>query len=388
MLNRIPTAWLQLRYQKVRLIVALAGVIFAVLIVFMQLGIRNALFDSATLFHESLKGDCFLISPRSTALISMESFSQRRLLQTLAFPEVDFVDPIYLGFAQWRNPQHRSYWRSIFVIGFDLEHSILDLSEVEENLDSLKTPDVVLFDRDSMSQFGPIASEFQQQGSVTTEIGFSGNTRKVEVAGLFKLGTSFSADGNLITSDLNFFRIFNRDQSAIDVGLIKLKPGTNIEQFTQSLKQYLPSDVEVLSKSEFIALEKEYWQSSTSIGFIFSLGVFLGIIVGIVVVYQILYTNISEHLPEYATLKAIGYRHKYLLSIVLQQAIFIAILGYIPGFISSILLYEFVKQGTGLPISMSVGRATFVLLSTIIMCFVSGLSAVFKLSAADPADVF
>ena len=388
MLKRIPTAWLQLRYQKTRLIVALAGVIFAVLIVFMQLGIRDALFDSATMFHESLKGDCFLISPRSTALISMESFSQRRLFQSLALPEVDYVDPIYLGSAQWRNPQHRSDWRSIFVIGFDVEYSVLDIAGVEENLDSLKIPDVVLFDRDSMPEFGAIALNFERQGGVTTEIGFAGETRKIEVAGLFKLGTSFGADGNLVTSDLNFRRIFNRDRSAIDIGLIKLKSGTNVAQFTRNLKEYLPSDVKVLSKQEFIDLEKEYWQSSTPIGFIFSLGVLLGVIVGIVVVYQILYTNISEHLPEYATLKAIGYRHKYLLSIVLQQAIFIAILGYVPGFISSVLLYEFVEQGTGLPISMAVGRATFVLVSTIIMCFISGLSAVVKLRAADPADIF
>jgi putative ABC transport system permease protein len=389
MFKKLPTAWLQLRYQKVRLIVALAGVIFAILIVFMQLGIRDALFNSAVLFHQSLKGDCFLISPRSTALISMESFSQRRLLQTLVFPEVDFVNPIYLDFAQWRNPQNRTYWRNIFVIGFDLKHPILDLSEVEKNLDLLKMPDVVLFDQDSMEQFGPIVSKFQQQSNVSTEMSVTGDTRKIEVVGLFKLGTSFGADGNLVTSHLNFLRIFsNRDEGLIDVGLIKLKPGTNIEQFTQSLKEYLPQDVKVLSQQEFINFEKEYWQTSTSIGFIFSLGVFLGIVVGIVVVYQILYTNISEHLPEYATLKAIGYRHRYLLSVVLQQAVFIAILGYIPGFLLSIIQYEFVKQGTGLPIAMTLERAIFVLMSTIIMCFISGVSAVGKLTAADPADIF
>lgn len=389
MFNKLPTAWLQLRYQKVRLIVALSGVVFAVVIVFMQLGIRDALFNSAVRLHEGLKGDCFLISPRSTSLIAMESFPERRLSQTLAFEEVDFVSSVYLDFGQWKNPDSRNYWRNIFVIGFDIRHQIFDFPGVEENIDKLKTPDLVLFDRDSRSEFGRIVSEVQQQESIVTEIGNGGSNRKIKVAGLFKLGTSFGSDGNLLTSHLNFLRIFsNRHKGLIDIGLIKLNPGTNIEQFKRNLKEYLPKDTKVLLKQEFIEFEKNYWQSSTAIGFIFNLGVSLGIIVGIVVVYQILYSNVSEHLAEYATLKAMGYRHKYLLSIVLQQALFIAILGYIPGFLFSVIQYEIAKKATLLPITMTFDRAVFVLVATVIMCFISGATAVGKLRAADPADIF
>lgn len=158
MFEKLPTAWLQLRYQKVRLIVALSGVIFAVVIIFMQLGLRDALFDSAVRLHQGLKGDCFLISSRSTALIAMQSFPERRLLQALAFLEVDFVNPIYLDFAQWKNPQTRNYWRNIFVIGFDLRHQVFNFPGVAENLDKLKRPDVVLFDQNSRSEFGSIVS--------------------------------------------------------------------------------------------------------------------------------------------------------------------------------------------------------------------------------------
>ena len=389
MIRKLPTAWLQLRYQKVRLIVALSGVIFAVVIIFMQLGIRDALFDSAVRLHEGLQGDCFLISPRSTSLIAMESFPERRLSQSLAFKEVDFVSPIYLDFAQWKNPQTRNYWRNIFVIGFDLRHQVFDFPGFRKNIDQLKTPDVVLFDRDSRSEFGPIVAEFEKQGSLTTEVGNNGSNRRIKVAGLFKLGTSFGSDGNLITSHLNFLRIVsNRNKGLIDIGLIKLKPGTKVEQFKHKLEKYLPKDVKVLSKQELINFEKHYWQTSTAIGFIFNLGVFLGIVVGIVVVYQILYSNVSEHLPEYATLKAMGYRHKYLLSMVLQQALFIAIFGYIPGFLISVIQYEFAKGATLLPIAMTLERAIFVLGATIIMCFISGATAVGKLRAADPADIF
>ncbi|MEA5565390.1 MULTISPECIES: ABC transporter permease DevC [unclassified Anabaena] len=389
MFSKLPTAWLQLRYQKTRLIVALSGVIFAVIIVFMQLGIRDALFDSAVRLHQGLQGDCFLISPRSTSLVAMESFPQRRLTQALAFDEVEFVNPIYLGFVQWKNTATRDSWRNIFVIGFELQEQIFDFPGVAENLNILKLPDMVLFDRSSRAEFGPIVAEFEQQRDITAEVSDRGPNRKIQVGGLFELGASFGSDGNLVTSHLNFLRIFsNRQQGFINIGLIKLKPGNNADAFVKKLKDFLPKDVKVFSKAELIAFEKNYWQSSTAIGFIFNLGVGLGIIVGIVVVYQILYSNVSEHLAQYATLKAMGYRHNYLLSMVLQQALFIAFLGYIPGFILSIIQYEFAKKATLLPIEMSFSRAIFVMLATVIMCFISGATAVGKLKSADPADIF
>ena len=240
--GKLPTAWLQLRYQKTRLLVALSGVIFAVVIVFMQLGIRDALFDSAVRLHQALQGDCFLISPRTTSLIGMESFPQRRLLQTLAFEEVDFVSPIYLDFAQWKNPETRNYWRNIFVIGFDLKHLAFDLPGLAENMELLKLPDQLLFDQDSRSEFGPIVADFKKNGSVITEVSNKGNNRKIEVAGLFKLGTSFGSDGNLIMSHLNFLRIFsNRSYGLINIGLIRLKPGTNINKFIEDIQAYLPN---------------------------------------------------------------------------------------------------------------------------------------------------
>jgi putative ABC transport system permease protein len=390
MSDRLFTSWLQLKYQKIRFLIALSGVIFAVVIVFMQLGIRDALFDSAVHFHKGLQGDCFIISPRSTSLIAMESFSQRRLAQALAFEEVEFVNPIYLDFAQWKNPESRKYWRNIFIIGFDLRYNSFNLPGIAANIDQLEITDNILFDRTSRVEFGAIAKQFEQQDSVITELGSnSGANRQIKVVGLFELGTSFGSDGNIITSDVNFLRILNtRKKGLIDVGLIKLKAGIEPEVFKTKLQAYLPQDVRVFTKQEFIDFEKHYWQSSTAIGFIFNLGVALGLIVGIVVVYQILYTNVSEHLQEYATLKAIGYSHQYLLNLVFQQALFIGILGYIPGILITIIQYQFAKQATLLPIEMTWQRALFVLIATIIMCLISGVSAMNKLKYANPADIF
>ncbi|MGB5596952.1 MAG: ABC transporter permease DevC [Crocosphaera sp.] len=386
---RLPTAWLQLRHQKTRLLVALAGVIFAVVIVFMQFGLKHSLFASAVRFHQSLQGDVVLISPKSNALIAMASFSDRRLWQVLAFEEVEWVSPIYIGFAQWQNPQDKTYWRNIFLIGFDVRHSVLNLPGIKENQERLKIPENVLFDQNSRPEFGLIISSVEEKGKVSTQLTQGGQTKEINVVGLFTLGTSFGSDGNIVTSDVNFLRIFNqRPKNSIDVGLIKLKPGINNEEFAAKLRRYLPQDVKVLSKQEYIDFEQYHWNSSTAIGFIFNLGIILGIIVGIVVVYQILYSNVSEHLPQYATLKAIGYRNRYLLSMILQQATFIAILGYIPGFLISMMIYDFAKKSTFLPIAMTIQRAVFVFMLTLIMCFIAGVTAIKKLKDADPADIF
>ncbi|HBL60828.1 MAG TPA: ABC transporter, partial [Cyanobacteria bacterium UBA8803] len=218
-----------------------------------------------------------------------------------------------------------------------------------------------------------------------TEVG----GRRIRVGGLFTLGASFGADGNIVTSDLNFLRLFSqREKGLIDIGIIGLEPGANREIVLKNLKRELPDDVKILSKEEFIAWEKNYWQTSTSIGFVFSLGTAMGFIVGIVIVYQILYTDVDDHLPEYATLKAMGYKNSYLLVVVFQEALMLAILAYFPGCLVALGLYGLTKNATSLPMAMSLGKAATVLILTIVMCSVSGAIAVRKLQAADPADIF
>jgi putative ABC transport system permease protein len=260
MILKISTAWLQLKHEKLRFLVAIGGISFAVVLIFMQLGLRAALFDSAVALHNKLEGEIFFISPRSTALIAMENFSERRLYQALAFKEVEDVIPIYLGFAQWKNPQTRNYWRNIYVIGFDLNRNVFNLPGVNKNLNKLKEPDVVLFDDASRTEFGPVAQEFNQKGSVVTEIGDRGpGNRKITVVGLFTLGTSFGADGNLITSDLNFLRIFlQRQKGFINMGVVQVKPGYDVNKLIKAMRKKFPQDIKILSKQEFMDFEKNY----------------------------------------------------------------------------------------------------------------------------------
>ncbi|MBD2570524.1 ABC transporter permease DevC [Anabaena lutea] len=382
--QKIPLSWLQLTREKTRLAVALSGIAFADILMFMQLGFRDALYYSNVRMHESLKGDIVLINSQSNAVLAMKPFSQRRLFKTLDLPEVQSVYPIYLDYTSWKNPV-TGRPRSILTFGINPEVNVFDLAGVDENLNKLKLPDVVLFDRSSRLEYGPIAEDVDQGKIVSAEV----RRRRIKVVGLFTLGASFGADGNLITSDVNFLRLFsNRQRGLIDIGLIKLKPGADLAVVTQYLRTYLPTDVNVLTKQEFIDFERNYWASSTAIGFIFTLGTIMGFIVGTVIVYQILYTEVTDHLSEYATLKAIGYTQNYLLTVILQEAFMLAVLGYMPGFACALFMYKVARDATLLPVAMSNYRAIMVLLLTIIMCFISGIIAMRKLRSADPADIF
>lgn len=383
--RRIPLAWLQLMREKIRLLVALAGITFACILMFMQLGFQDSLLESAIRFHVALKGEIFLVSPQSNALIAMNTFSRRRLYQALGFEGVRAVSPVYLGFALWKNPETRRT-RSIFVVGVDPSADLVDLPGLTPGeLEEIKKADVVLFDRRSRSEFGPIAKWFEAGQEVVTEVG----NRRVRVGGLFEMGATFGADGTILTSDLNFLRIFpQREPGLVDIGVVQLQPGVDPKPLLDQMRALLPKDVRVLSRAEFIDMERSYWEEGTAIGFIFGLGVAMGFIVGIVIVYQILYTDVSDHLAEYATLKAMGYTDTYLLGVVLQEALLLAVLGYIPAFALAVLLYDLTANATLLPIAMTFNRAMLVLGLTVSMCFISGAIAVRRLRAADPADIF
>ncbi len=384
MILTIPLAWLQLKRERIRLLVAVAGISFAVVLMMMQFGFRDALFKAAVRFHEGVNADVVLISPQSTALIAMKPFSRRRLFQVAGFPGVESITPLYLGFGLWRNPETKAT-RQLMVLGIDPTSEAFSLPGVAENIEKIKLSDHVLFDADSRPEFGPVAELFTAQGPFSTEL--SGRT--VTISGLFQMGANFGADGNLLTSNLNFLRIFpERNVGLIDVGLIKVKPGTDIPGLVSEIRAALPNDVLVLSHPDFVEFERTYWENSTSIGFIFSLGALMGFIVGTVIVYQVLYTDVSDHLPEYATLKAMGYRNVYFYGVVMQESLILSVLGYLPGFAVAIVLYNLIQGATSLPVWMTSERALMVFVMTVLMCTISGGIAMRRVQAADPADIF
>lgn len=390
MILNIPLAWLQLVKQKVRFFVALAGIAFVAVLMFMQIGFQDALYASATQVHKHLKGDLFLISSQYKSLTSTQSFPRSRLYQILGFNGIKSVEPLYVQFAKLKNPVNgRKY--PIYVLGFEPVKSIFRLPEVEQDFQLLKIPDQVFFDRAARPEFGPIAEYFQKKQPITIEIfSYLGTIGyKVKVSGLFTLGPSFGVDGNLIVSSSTFLKIFpERRANELDIGSIHLQPNVNPQTILAALSANLPDDVTVMTRQEFIEFEKNYWTLRTPIGFVFNLMVIMGFVVGVIVVYQILYSNISTHFVQFATLKAMGFRNKYLLNVVFQQAVILAILGYIPGFAISLGLYDLAKDATKLPIVMDLNKGLLVFSSVIFMCLTSGFFSTNKLRKVDPAEIF
>jgi putative ABC transport system permease protein len=380
----IPLAWLQLTKEKLRLLVAVAGVAFAVILIFMQLGFRKALFDSSTRLHESLTGDLFLISPQFDFVAQPKSFSRRRLYQALSFPEVEGVSPLYLGLALWKNPE-TGKTRTIFSVGIDPADNAVKLPGVDEQLALIRKRDVVLYDRAARPEYGHIAAELDAGRTLTAEV----NNRMITVGGLFEMGTSFGVDGTVLTSESNFLRLFPaREPGLIDIGVIRLRGGADPVATRDALRAAFPNDVLVLTRADYIDREHTYWDTSTPIGYVFTFGVIIGFVVGAIIVYQILFADVSDHLAEYATLKAMGYPNRYLFGVVFQEAVILALLGYLPGIAISATLYRIAADATKLPMQMTLPLAVFVVALAVAMCCVSGGIALRKIRSADPAEIF
>jgi putative ABC transport system permease protein len=272
----------------------------------------------------------------------------------------------------------------VTVIAFNPSQPVMSLPEVNQQLTQIEQPDTVLFDSKSLASLGAVAEAVNQGETVSTEAA----GRKIWVGGLFSLGSSLFKRGHIVTSDINYLRMFGAENANnLQAGILTLNPETDKNQVVQQLQLILPADIKVLNRQEFIALENNYWSKQPA-GVIFNFGTVMGFVVGVIIVYQVLYSDVNDHLPEYATLKAIGYSDMQLLGVVFQEAMILAVFGFLPGFGCSIALYGLLGNLTRIAVIMRPDVALQVFVLTVVMCLVSAAIAVRKLQSADPADVF
>jgi putative ABC transport system permease protein len=353
---------------------------------FMFKGIENAFYDSQIQLLQRLNGDILLVNRLKYTMFIPEQFARARLYQAQGFAGVTAAYPLYMTTGNWKNPTTKTI-RSVRVLAFNPHDPVLPIPGVVDHQMELQKPWTVLMDERGKDEIGP------KRAGIITEL----SEKQVRVIGTFQIGTDFASEnGNLVMSDQNFLRYFadleprkhRRVLNTVDIGLIKVAPGTDANTLTQSMRQRLPKDVTVWTKKEFLEKEKQYWRSSTSVGFIFSLLAAMGFVVGIILVYQILYTDVTEHGAEYATLKAMGYRDRFLFAIVLQESLLLAIISFFPGLGMSLILYQLTAKATGLVMLMTVFRAISILIATFLMCLISGTIALRRIQVADPAEVF
>lgn len=377
-------AWRQLRHEPARLAAALSGVMFACVLIFMQLGFMNALLDSAVTLQRGMKAEIYLLNRTTEALWRSSPFPRVRLMQAMALPEVARATPLYVGNGVWKNPLDGQK-RTLLLLGMDPQSGLLDLPGLTaDKLTTITRPDTILFDERSKPQFGPVP-RLLAAGPLRTEL----SNRQVEVSGTFGVGPTFGTEGHAITSEVNFRRYLpHRDFGAVDVGAVFLHPGSDPEAVRAQLTALLPDDVVVLTHAGLVKFESDYWTQTAPIGFVFGLGVAIGVVVGCVIVYQILFSDISRHISEYATLKAVGYPNAYLSRVVMGEALILAVLGFIPGAILARGLYALASSQIYIPMEMSAGTIGFVFALIFGMCVLSGLLALRKLRDANPADMF
>jgi putative ABC transport system permease protein len=392
MSDHVPLAWRNLTHDKRRFVVSTAGIALAVLLVFVELGFWNALLDASVALVRQFNGELVIVSKARYTMAIREPFSIRRLAQARAVAGVAEVVPIYIEdrLSLWRSPgphdPNEPSSRPIRVIAFNPLHHALRNPEIEAQLPLLRLERNVLIDRRSKEEYG------EREANLTREL--AGQT--IHVVGTFALGTDFTTDGNVVTSDRTFAKLFpNRGSpqttlNLADVGIVQLKPDSDVQKVRQDLEGAfaLPDDVHVFTLPEFVDKEWSFWQRATPVGFIFTLGLVMGVIVGMVICSQILSADVADHLKEYATLKAIGYSNGYLVRVVLQEALLLCLLAFGPALALSFILYGYLGALTGLPLFLTFWRIVFVLLLAAGMCVVSGLLALRKVIEADPAEVF
>lgn len=380
----VPLAWRQLLARPLRFAAAVAGIAFASLMMLMQLGFRDALYDSVCLFHQALDGQLVLISRDYDYLADPRTLPRRRLSQALAVPGVEEAGAFCLGLAQWKNPD-TSHDRTIFVIALDPEGPGLKLDGLPGLRDELKIENRVLFDSASRPEFGRVTERLRQGETVVTELA----KHRVQVAGLVRMGTSFAADGNLILGMPAYRRLFpDRPPGSLNLILLRLAPGAEIKAVQRQLRETLPDDTRVLTRAELMREEVDYWARRTPIGFVITAGLVVGFVVGAVIVYQILYTDLTDHLREYAVLKATGCSDAFLHGVVWQQSVILAVGGFLPATILAWAVLALTRAATSLPAGLSLGKSSLVLGLTTGMCMVAGTFALRVLRQADPAEVF
>lgn len=390
-LGKTPLARLQLLHQKTQTIAAILGIIFTTVLIFLHIGIRSAYIDTLLLLPKSLENEIFVMNASSVTAIKPENFSQRRLYQSFGFNEVESITPLYFTIVVLRNPINPILFiRRTLVIGFPLRSGIISLPGVDANLDKLKVEDAVLLDRKSKPELEPLITEVTQTETAFLEMKnpVTGEVNRLKIVGLFELGVNSNFNATIITSDFNFLNLFNHKNGIISLGLIKLKPGVDVDLMVAQMRAYLPQDVKVLSKAELLAAEKDFYEFDTPVGVLFRFGLMTAFVVGTVILYQILYITISKYTVEYATLKAMGFTQLSLIAMVIKEAFLLAILGYIPGYILSFFMYEYLTEATRLDFTMKLDVAIAVFICICFICFISALLAIKIIGETSPADLF
>jgi putative ABC transport system permease protein len=388
---RTNLAFLNIQHNLPRTLVALAGIGVAILLMFMQLGFRGAVENTATTLYDRMDFDLLVRSPGYLHFVEPDGIEMTVLDQLRSHSSVCEVKPLQVGLAGWLSSDQKQL-RGLMVLGIEPHQPPFLSDQVPADWRQLETEGTLLIDTRSSAQFGPV--DGKRFGADDLGRSAEVNSQKFRIAGTFTLGAGLTADGSLVTNLNGFQRIsqgMSREQ--VSLALVSLNPDADLNKARHELQLMLTGPggskrAEVLSRPEVVARELNRWINETPIGFIFTLGVLLSLIVGGAIFYMILATDVAKRLPEYATLRAMGYPDRRLAGFVLLQAFYLGMFAFFPALLVSLGGYFLTEWLANIPIAMNAGRAILVFCLTLVMCIASGLLALRKLFQAEPASLF
>src|SRR4051812_43769468 len=380
----VPLAWRNLVANRQRLVRSIAGIGFAVLLMLVQLGFERGFFEASLGILHELDGDLFVMRATKYRFGSEDPFPAANLASARAVAGVASVTPLYAAWQHflWKDP-HGEKTYLVQGFGFDPENPVFSIPELRQQSELLKTPDAVIVDRRSRSFLG------MDSGASATEI----NGHPVRVVGSYALGPDFMSNGTVMMSARTYAALLagNPDYLKyipVEFGIVKLQTGADLAAVKEALRGALPGELRVLSKPELEDFERSFQADLSSAGPIFWMGTIVGFVVGMLISYQIIYTDLSDQLPQYATLKGMGYGSAFLVRVVFQQAAFAAVAAYIPAWLLCLLVYHIIGELALLPLSMTLQVPAISFALTLGMCLLSATRAIRRVIAVDPAEVF
>ncbi len=365
-----------LLHEPGRTFASIGGVTFALVLMLLQVGFRNALFDSALELVNQLDADVIVISKDKRPFLRRDLMPNERLYQARSVPGVVDVAPMWIALMSWTNLETKTL-HPIRLIGFDPEKRTFLIPEVNEKTRALRRFGTALIDEHSRSSYGRI-------GPGPAQV----NQLQIEVIGTFPLGSDFEVDGSLLVSEETYFDVTGWPNDMVGAGLVQLAPGTDVDAVVREMSRVMPTDVRVYSKQGLIERDLEYWETGTPVSVILLVGVSLGFAVGVVICYQILYTEVLDHLAEFATLKAMGYGNRFIQLVVVVEALVLSLLGFVPAMALGWLMMRALGALSGLPTSLGADDAIDILLLSVGMCVGASLLALRKVRVLDPAELF
>lgn len=377
LLRPLPIAWRLLIDKPSRFLLSGMAVAFSVVIMFMELGFFNGSNDSTANLPPYFDCDLILSYHEKNHLKSGEEFPFEWIIRARSAAGVAAVVPLYSGADYWWNPQDGSRNRAL-ILGLDLDDPMFATAAMRPHRAALQKPGTVIYDRLSRHELGEIAV-----GTVTTL-----GAMAVEVVALFELGPNFAYEGHLLTSADTFHRIHQQSLDIVDLGLIRVEPGADVEAVRAALIAHLPPTALLLTPAEIHKREIRYSTRSSPAGIVFGIGLIVGFAIGVIICYQILFNEVNDNLPQFATLKAMGHTPGFISGIVMHEALLMAVIGYLPGAIIGGVLYQVLEHFTQIRMFLTPGRLLLIFILTSGMCLLAGRLAIRKVHQTDPADLF